>query len=233
MKPLVILLIAAALASCVGAAGSTLRDYFPVPTPQEGEMQAAPAAIDVAAVTAASRKRVMKNAVLVDAIIGAAIGLMLASAAGWIARGRTVLAAGVGLLGGAIAGAAGGFLGSYINDHDRFPESAAVARTPLVHATLWILIAAALALAVAFATRRRNALSLLGRLTLYAVIAAVVYPVLASIAFPLLNSDKAIPEGLANTGLWIALTAGLFAFAIAQANRQAGGSESSTPVATG
>jgi hypothetical protein len=219
MKPLAILLIAAALATVAGVLGSTYRDHFQVAGVASGGMGPAPGT-DVRVETATIRKPAMKNTVLVDAIIGASVCLALAAAAGWIARGRTIVGAVVGLIGGALAGAGGGFLGSYINDHDRFPEGIAVARAPIVHGTLWILIAVVLTVAVMLATRRRIALSLFGRLALFALIAAAVYPVIASLAFPLLNSDKPLPEGLGNTAVWIALPTALFAFAIAQANRQ-------------
>jgi hypothetical protein len=188
---------------------------------------------DESIATAAERGRNTKNLVLVDEIIGAAICLLLASTAAWIARGRTVAAIGVGLIGGALGGALGGFLGASINHFDGFPESAIMVRPPLVHATLWILVAAFLALAIAIGTRRGNTASLFGRLALYSLIAAAVYPLIASIAFPLSNSDQPIPEGLANTALWIALPAALFAFAIAQANRQSEVVVSSTPAVDG
>jgi hypothetical protein len=138
----------------------------------------------------------------------------------------------VGLLGGAAAGAAGGFLGAYIPDY--VPDNVAAVKGPAVHGTLWVLVAVALVLSVSTATRSGNSLGLLGRLLLYAIIATAIYPVIAAIAFPLLNSEKVIPEGLANTAVWIAIPAGLFAFAIAQTmGRVAEASSASAPTVAG
>jgi hypothetical protein len=228
MKPLAILLIAAVLATAVGVGGSTLRDFFQPPPPDAASMGTV-LGVDVAGPQVVARAQELKNTIVVDTIIGAATGLILALAAGWIAGGRAIAAGIVGLLGGAAAGAAGGYLASFINNLDQFPEGLSVARTPIVHATLWSLIGAALAVAVGLATRRRNTLAVLGRLALYAVLASAIYPMIASLAFPLLNSDKPIPEGLANTAIWIALPTIAFAIGIHQANRQPAAAPGSTP----
>jgi len=216
MRSLVILLIAAAGATAAGVAGSLLRDHY-----QGGGMvgSATDPNRDDDAEAAVVRGRLLKNTLVVDTILGAAMGLFLGAAGSMTARGRTIVGAATGLAAGAAAGAAGAYVGRAIADLVRFPASVAAARTPIVHACLWILIAASVALSIGLATRRRLATPLFGRLALYSIVAAAAYPAVAAIAFPFLNSDQPIPEGLANTGLWIAIPAILFAVAIAQAPR--------------
>jgi hypothetical protein len=217
MRSLVILLIAAALATAVGVAGSQFREHF-----QAGEGMSANATDpnrDYDAEAAAIRAVLLKNTLLVDVILGAAMGLFLGAAGAMTARGRAVVAAVMGLVAGAAAGAAGAYVGRAFADLVQFPTSVAAARTPIIHACLWILVAAALAISIGLATRRKLAVSLFGRFFVYSIIAVAIYPVIAAIAFPFLNSDQPIPEGLANTGLWIAIPSTLFAIAIAQATR--------------
>lgn len=228
MKPLTILLIAAALATGAGVAGSTLRDHFEAPK-LEGSSEVV--IEDMAAEHAGVRRPGIQNAMLVAGVVGGAMCLLLGAAAGWVVRRRPVPGAIVGLLAGTAAGAAGGFLGAYFIP-DRIPDNLTAMKGPVVHGTLWLLVAVALTLAIAITTRSGKALGLLGRLLLSVIIATAIYPVIAAIAFPLLNSEKVIPEGLVNTALWIALPAGLFALAIAQATRAAAeASPGGTPAA--
>jgi hypothetical protein len=220
MRSLVILLIAAALATAAGVAGSLLREHFQ--GTGMGEGGATDPNRDNEAEAAKIRGRLLKNTLLVDTLLGAAMGLFLGAAAAMTGRGRTLVASAIGLVAGAAMGAAGAYMGRAIADFVQFPASIAAARTPIVHACLWILIAAALAFAIGMATRRKLAVPLFGRFVLSSIIAAAIYPMIAAIAFPFLNSDQPIPEGLANTGVWIAIPATLFAVAIAQATRASG-----------
>jgi hypothetical protein len=212
MKPLTALCLAGVVAVVLGTAASTLREFFPARMPAMG--MAAEPGVDPKAALETYRRQILKNVLLVDVLIAAAVCGALGIAASTASRGRVLVGLLVGIGGGAIAGGVGGFVADQVIRAPWIPDSLSALRALSAHAVLWMFCAVALTAAVVFGTRRKFTGKIFGWLSFGALIAASVYPLIAGLVFPLENSDKLVPDGLANTAIWIAVPTLLFAIAV-------------------
>ncbi|MBX3444404.1 MAG: hypothetical protein KF774_18540 [Planctomyces sp.] len=217
MKLVLPLLVAAALATAAGTAGSSQREHFLVTIGVQGT-----AADPNQSAEDTNERPIMgqrKNVALVTGIFGAALGLLFGLAAG-VGTGRgAVPAAGVGLVLGVLAGAAGGFLSHLAFEQIQNVTQEPVAVAPVTHLSLWLPLCLAVAIAVSLTAPKGRLGSLLGSAALAALIAAALFPVAAALALPMRESDRPLPEGYETIGLWFGIVSVSLAVLLGRALR--------------
>lgn len=136
-------------------------------------------------------------------------GLWLISGAKRVALSSAL----IGLLAGALFGALGGALNTLL-----YRQLVGVAlddlfRSMAVHAPFWICLSIAVGLAVGLPLREISTAKVIGATFGAAILTSLLYPLVSTLPFPATRTELVVPIDRGSRILWIALGAGLMAWA--------------------
>ncbi len=226
-------LFAGAIVSVLlGLPVTLLAETFMIPVNLQGYSAPFPPGV-LEKIESAQLQADMKNMGTIGGLIGAiGCAVMGGAAAANAGRGTGkafVLGGVLGLLLGAAGGAASAltFRGLLLNPMDPFIKGV------LTQVSLTGGIGIALSLTLCFAVRPLISMQAAITVVVCSVIAAVGYPFAAAFLFPLNRSDIALPEGMGNRALWLAIPFVLYALTIGRSKGAAVVAEATSDVPAG